>query len=1095
MTPKLSVIIPVYNAACYLRQTLDSVLNQSLRDIEVICVDDGSTDESPAILQEYAGKDSRVQLLRQENLHAGVARNAGMAVAKGEYLHFLDADDYVLDYAYEAIYNKAVKYDLDCLKFGAVAYDEVRQVPVDRPSITMRRLRTGDYHRLLTLEKGSPIYEANVAPWSGIYRRTFLLEKGITFNNLLCVNDLSFFYHVITTAPRVMFSRDVLVVHRIASHRLEEGVSLVGQRDQHFACFFRSVELIQAQLAEDQVDDEASRIVMGRVFRDCLDWCKTYYLQSPQGESILEQTEEFVRDYSGLYPELLQQCFREEKKRLNQPKKEEESKEILFWREACERPKVSVVLPIYNVEDYLNEALYSLSVQTLNEMEFLCVNDGSTDGSMAIIQEYANVDKRFRILDGPNGGYGKAMNRGIDAARGKYLGILEPDDFVPPKMFQVLYRTASKNQLDFVKADFYRFVVNKDGSLKKTLFRLTNDKSYYNRLVNPSEDIQTFKFEMNTWNGIYSLDFLNRWHIRHNETPGASYQDNGFWFQTFCRATRAWFLDRAFYMNRRDNPNSSVFNRKKLYCVTDEYRYLWNWMSQEPELLEKFTPIFYAKKFSNSIVTYRRLAPEYQLEYLHHICDEFRPALAAGVLDEELLGNTYWKQLHEILADPDAYHEKIKVSVIMPVYNAEQCLRQTLDSLLVRNETEFEVICVDDGSTDGSLDILREYEAKDFRVRVITQPNGGAGAARNNGMQYARGEYLSFLDADDFFEPDMLRLAYDRAHTLGTDITVFRCDQYFEATGEYAAARYTINDSLLPAEQPFAGEDIRQDIFKAFAGWAWDKVFRTDFVRENHLRFQEQRTSNDVLFVFSAIVKAQRISTMNAILAHHRRDSGSLSVTREKSWDCFYHALCALRQQLRDWNLYDRFEQDFVNYSAHFALWNVTTLRGPSYHKLYEKLTTQWADDLGITAHEEDYFYHPGEYRKMQLLLSSTSEEFLFEELDTAKAQSAALQADKNRLQGQVRNLRNERKGLENRVELLRQENREQRADKKALREQNQSLQKERKALQKELKALQKEKKALQAKNKAIKQSTIWKVGRIITWLPRKLKRLFAGKR
>ncbi|MCD7919243.1 MAG: glycosyltransferase [Clostridiales bacterium] len=1081
MTPKLSVIIPVYNAAHYLRQTLDSVLNQSLRDIEVICVDDGSTDESPAILQEYAKKDSRVHLLRQENLHAGVARNAGMAVAKGEYLHFLDADDYMLDYALEAVYNKAVKYDLDCLKFGAVAYDEVRQVPVDRPSITMRRLRTGDYHRLLTLEKGSPIYEANVAPWSGIYRRTFLLEKGITFNDLLCVNDLSFFYHVITTAPRVMFSRDVLVVHRIASHRLEEGVSLVGQRDQHFACFFRSVELIQAQLAEDQVDDVASRIVMERVFRDCLDWCKTYYLQSPQGESILEQTEEFVRGYSGLYPELLQQCFREEKKRLNQPKKEEESKEILFWRDACENPKVSVVLPIYNVEDYLNEALYSLSVQTLNEMEFLCVNDGSTDGSMAIIQEYANVDKRFRILDGPNGGYGKAMNRGIDAARGKYLGILEPDDFVPQKMFQVLYRTASKNQLDFVKADFYRFVVNKDGSLKKTLFRLTNDKRYYNRLVNPSEDIQTFKFEMNTWSGIYSLDFLNRWHIRHNETPGASYQDNGFWFQTFCRATRAWFLDRPFYMNRRDNPNSSMFNRKKLYCVTDEYRYLWNWMSQEPELLEKFTPIFYAKKFSNFIVTYRRLAPEYQLEYLHHICDEFRPALEAGVLDEELLGNTYWKQLQEILADPDAYHEKIKVSVIMPVYNAERYLRQTLDSLLVRNETEFEVICVDDGSTDGSLDILREYEAKDFRVRVITQPNGGAGAARNNGMQYARGEYLSFLDADDFFEPDMLRLAYDRAHTLGTDITVFRCDQYFEATGEYAAARYTINDNLLPMEQPFAGTDIRQDIFKAFVGWAWDKVFRTDFVRENHLRFQEQRTTNDMLFVFSTIVKARRISTMNAVLAHHRRDSGSLSVTREKSWDCFYHALCALRQQLKDWNLYDRFEQDFVNYSVHFALWNVTTLRGPSYHKLYEKLTAQWAGDLGITAHEEDYFYHPGEYRKMRLLLSSTSEEFLFEELDAAKAQSAALQKEKDQLQGEVAYLERRRDSLENRVELLRQESREQRADKKALRERNRSL--------------QKELKALQAKNKAIKQSTIWKVGRVVTWLPRKLKRLLAGKR
>ncbi|MCC8098465.1 MAG: glycosyltransferase [Clostridiales bacterium] len=1085
MTPKLSVIIPVYNAARYLRQTLDSVLNQSLRDIEVICVDDGSTDESPAFLQEYAKKDSRVQLLRQENLHAGVARNAGMAVAKGEYLHFLDADDYVLDYAYEAIYNKAVKYDLDCLKFASVAYDEARQATVELPSFTLDRLRPGDFHRLLTLDEDSPIYKVNVAPWNGIYRRSFLEEKGLQFNDLFCVNDRSFFCAVITNAGHMMLSRDRLVVHRVS---LTD--SLIGVRAEHFDCHFRSIERISRQLTQDQVDENTTLILMRKEFNDLLTWCQRYCDGSELGEQIAADTEAFVASYDGLYATLLQELYVEFHHKLakEQLAEEEPAKELNLFREACENPKVSVVLPIYNVEDYLNEALYSLSVQTLNEMEFICVNDGSTDGSMTIIKEYANVDKRFRILDGPNGGYGKAMNRGIDATRGKYLGILEPDDFVPAKMFQVLYRTASKNQLDFVKADFYRFMIKEDGSMKKTLNRLTDDKRYYNRLVNPSEDVQTFKFVMNTWSGIYSLDFLNRWHIRHNETPGVSYQDNGFWFQTFCRATRAWFLDRAFYMNRRDNPNSSMFNRKKLYCVTDEYRHLWNWMSQEPELLEKFTPIFYAKKFTNFIGTYRRLAPEYQLEYLHHICDEFRPALAAGVLDEELLGNTYWKQLHEILADPEAYHEKIKVSVIMPVYNAEQYLRQTLDSLLVRNETEFEIICVDDGSTDSSLDILREYEAKDFRVRVITQPNGGAGAARNNGMQYARGEYLSFLDADDFFEPEMLRLAYDRAHTLGTDITVFHCDQYFEATGEYAPTRYTINDNLLPMEQPFAGTDIPKDIFKAFVGWAWDKVFRADFVRENHLRFQEQRTSNDMLFVFSAIVKAQRISTMNAVLAHHRRDSGSLSATREKSWDCFYHALCALRQQLKDWNLYDRFEQDFVNYSVHFALWNVTTLRGPSYHKLYEKLTTQWADDLGITAHEEDYFYHPGEYRKMQLLLSSTSEEFLFEELDAAKAQSAALQADKSRLQGQVRNLRSERKGLENRVELLRQESRELRADKKELREQNRSLQKEKKTLQKE-------KNVLQAKNKAIKQSTIWKVGRIVTWLPRKLKRLFAGKR
>ena len=1069
--PKLSIIIPVYNAAAYLPQTLESILNQSLKDIELICVDDGSTDNSLQILKEYAAKDSRIQVLQQQNLHAGVARNAGLDAATGEYVHFLDADDYVLDYAYEALYNKVVKYDLDLVKFASVAYDVTRNTAVDLPSFTLSRLTAGYFNIPLTLEEGSPIYKVNVAPWNGIYRRSFLLEKNIRFNDLFCVNDRSFFNQVITNAGRMMLSRDRLVVHRVG---LSD--SLIGVRAQHFDCHFRSIELVEAQLLRDQIPFEVADRIMRKEFTDLFAWCLDFCREETDlAHQILEATEQFVTSYSGQYRVMLLNQYRKLKSDLQAPAKDKTPPEpVAVFHEASKAPKVSVVVPTFNVEDYLNEALYSLTIQTLEDIEFVCINDGSTDHSMVIMKEYANLDKRFRILDGPNGGYGKGMNRGINAAKGEYIGILEPDDYVPADMFRRLYEIARKNDLDFVKADFYRFMVNEDGTIKKKLNRLTSDKSYYNRLVNPSEDINTFTFIMNTWSGIYKLDFLNRWNIRHNETPGASYQDNGFWFQTFCRATRAWFVDKPFYMNRRDNPNSSMFNRKKLYCVTDEYRYLWNWMSKEPELIEKFAPIFYAKKFSNFMVTYRRLAPEYQLEYLHHVCDEFRPALEAGQLDKALLGKAYWKQLHEILADPDAYHKRIQVSVIMPVYNAQAYLRQTLDSLLVRNELQFEVICVDDGSTDDSLAILREYEAKDSRVIVLTQKNAGAGAARNNGLKIARGEYLSFLDADDFFEPDMLRLAYDRAHTLNTDITVFRCDQYFESTRTFAEAKYTINDDLLPDTQPFAGQDISYNIFKAFVGWAWDKLFRADFVRKNNLLFQEQRTSNDMLFVFSAIVKAQRISTMNAILAHHRRDSGSLSVTREKSWHCFYDALCALRQQLKDWGVYERFEQDFVNYSLHFALWNVTTLRGPSYHKLYDKLVNEWFEDLGVLGHDRHYFYNQAEYQKLQQMLISSSEDFLYWQLDESKIQLSALQFTNTKQLNRIERLVRRRDNLEAKLERFRERDRKQKT---------------------KIADLKKQLAALKKKNKAMKSSTIWKVGRIVTWLPRKLKKLLSKKK
>ncbi|MCD7880546.1 MAG: glycosyltransferase [Clostridiales bacterium] len=1060
--PKLSIIIPVYNASAYLEQTLDSVLNQSLRDIEVICVDDGSTDSSPDILRRYAKKDSRVRLLHQDNLHAGVARNAGLAVATGEYVHFLDADDYVLDHAYEALYARAVKYDLDLLKFATVTWDVEQDAAVDRPSFTLSRMEVGSFHRLLTLEEGSPIYKVNVAPWNGLYRRTFLEEHALRFSDLFCVNDRSFFAAVITNADRMMLARDRLVVHRI---NLEN--SLVGLRSRHFDCHFRSIRIVEERLARDNVSPDVTDRIMVKEFTDLFNWFQDFGQDDEIGQQIMDATRDFVQSYQGACACQLKTLYVSRCHTLNAPSRRKASpKTVQLFHSAVKSPKVSVVLPIYNVEDYLTEALYSLSQQTLDEMEFLCVNDGSTDSSMAIIREFADVDKRFRVLDGPNGGYGKAMNRGIDAAKGAYLGILEPDDFVPPDMFASLYRIAHREQLDLVKADFYIFTVGADGTLKRKRTNLANTRRYYGQVIDPWEDTSVFKLVMNTWAGIYNLDFLNKNHIRHNETPGASYQDNGFWFKTFSCAHRTWFVHTPYYHYRRDNPNASMLSTKKMYCATEEYRLIWDWLKQYPDKIERFTPAFYRKKFVSYMITYRRIGDELRREYLHHIRDEFKEPLEAGLLDEELFGPGFWTHLDEIVADPDAYFETIRVSVIIPVYNAEQYLRQCLDSVLTRAEQRIEVICVDDGSTDRSPEILREYQERDSRVIVLTQANAGAGAARNYGMKIARGQYLSFLDADDFFEYDMLKIAYERAHTEDSDIVVFRCNQYTESSGRYAGARYTINESLLPEERPFAGADIEKDVFRAFMGWAWDKLFRADFVRSLGLQFQEQRTTNDMLFVFSALVKAERISTMNNVLAHHRRDNGSLSVTREKSWRCFYDALCALRQQLTDWGLFQRYEQDFVNYSLHFALWNLNTITGPTYYLLYKQLQTDWLTDLGVTSHEEDYFYEPKEYSEAQLILNDTAENYLFHQLELARAKANSMQATRDRLQNSLNEQKSTEKQLEKRIARLEK-------DKMRLKERLD---------------------ASTAKQKRMRNSLSWKIGRIFTWPLRKLKKLLKRK-
>jgi glycosyltransferase involved in cell wall biosynthesis len=283
-----------------------------------------------------------------------------------------------------------------------------------------------------------------------------------------------------------------------------------------------------------------------------------------------------------------------------------------------------------------------------------------------------------------------------------------------------------------------------------------------------------------------------------------------------------------------------------------------------------------------------------------------------------------------------------KVSVLLPVYNVERYLRTCLDSILDQSLKDVEVICVSDGTTDGSLGILREYERKDPRIVVLTQKNRGAGAARNTGLSVARGEYLAFLDADDFFEPDMLESAYSHGVATGADIIQFLTDRFDNETEKFAAAPWVLWQDNLPSQNPFSWTDIPEKIFNLGNKWAWDKLYKRSFVEERSLRFQEIRTSNDMYFVCAAYVKANKIAILHRVLAHQRVNlSESLSVTREKSWDCFYQALIALKDELVRSGVYPKVERSYVNWALDFSLWQLQTMKDLAHVKAYELLQTR----------------------------------------------------------------------------------------------------------------------------------------------------------
>lgn len=202
-----------------------------------------------------------------------------------------------------------------------------------------------------------------------------------------------------------------------------------------------------------------------------------------------------------------------------------------------------------------------------------------------------------------------------------------------------------------------------------------------------------------------------------------------------------------------------------------------------------------------------------------------------------------------------------KISVIIPVYNVEKYLPECLESILNQTFQDFEIICVDDGSTDRSLDILQEYKRKDDRFVILQQRHAGAGIARNHGLKLAEGKYIQFLDSDDYFEPTLLEEMYNHAEKFGADLTVCssrKVDDNGNIT-ESQNPNSPINLDKTPLEKPFSWQDFKNDILGLFNVPSWNKLYLKNLILSNNLQFQNLTSSNDVAFGHISKICAQKI--------------------------------------------------------------------------------------------------------------------------------------------------------------------------------------------------------------------------------------------
>jgi len=378
-------------------------------------------------------------------------------------------------------------------------------------------------------------------------------------------------------------------------------------------------------------------------------------------------------------------------------------------------PKVSIVVPTYNVEKYLKECMESIINQTLQDIEIICVNDGSTDSSGKILDEYATKDSRIKVIHQVNQGYGKAVNVGMDLAQGEYIGIVEPDDYVALDMYESLYKIAKEKDLDLIKADFHRFVG--DGDKRTFYYEQLGQEEYYNIILNPQENLETFKFKMNTWAGIYKRDFIEKNNVRHNETPGASYQDNGFWFQTFAFAERIYILNKPLYKNRRDNPNSSINNKEKVFCMKEEYDFIEK-ILEENNLKERFKSVFYLRKWGNYIFNLNRIDNQYVKVWIEAMAKDFEKVFQN---DNMILNEfkTLYLDIKRIVKNPHKWYRNKKKKKILKQKRLQWLKLKFLREINKKSNSQI----VFWGASSFLKEFLEEYQISNENIIGIIDRN------------------------------------------------------------------------------------------------------------------------------------------------------------------------------------------------------------------------------------------------------------------------------------------------------------------------------------------------------------------------------------
>ena len=580
----VSIIIPVYNVEKYLHDCLNSVIFQTFKSIEIICIDDGSTDKSLEILKVFAEKDKRIKIFRNsKNKGPGAARNLGISKSTGKYISFLDSDDWIDENCIETCFEIAEKHNLDILMYKLINYEQDNQYfyKTDYYSMNFMNEHVGKIFNAYNFDNNL-IFRLQNGPCNKFFLKSLIKDNAISFPEGVIHEDNPFFFKTIYHAKKIMMINEFFYNRRIQSN------SITRKNGYEMTDVMEISDLALKFFIENNIYEKIKKNVINYIVSM---YKSKFYAIDPKFKlsfySLMKKRlNKFLYEY-GLKEDFDDNITNYENKKffnlISISKNLKEFNENVKKIKNKTKPyKISIIVPVYNANrNHLWRAFKSIKNQSLGfeNLEIIFIDDNSSfkEGTNLIKELndlYPNVKT---ILLNKNKGSGNARNIGMKNSTAPYIMFLDHDDLYLENACKILFDVITNEKADLVCGNYIN--ITRDGG--PVNWKNKNINEYQTKVKSVLDNKNIFKIDPSIWSKIYDKKFLNETNTYFSNFKVG--QDLAFNQETLFKAKNIILINEPIVQysvrNEKENSFTSISSNNSmiiLKTLIEVYKYSYN---------------------------------------------------------------------------------------------------------------------------------------------------------------------------------------------------------------------------------------------------------------------------------------------------------------------------------------------------------------------------------------------------------------------------------------------------------------------------------------------------------------------------------------